>query len=1335
MDHQSLVRPSLPGKTPVLAGGKSVYGSNNPPHFEDGQRPAPSKINNTSASMNNLQAINSYKSLEMTGNIVSPDGRRLVRSPTTKELIRSTSAKQRQRVLQEKTLTKIVSKLPYDLRETVTAVLTMAFSTSENIQKDLDVSNQEAMVLKSELTKKIAEIHTLQKSVDIYKNQIKGLEENIETLKDNIDSRQKFSLKHRSAMTRLATTNRMLIDALDALEASAGGNPLIKPISNQSTLDEAPAPGRVGQLAPLAQTLAHKNPADHKEYEEKMKNIANSQNEKLRESLLKIAREHYRSMKNVEHLEAKVGELKLSLRAQEQVNRNLKTELDELKTIHLADAQAMEDNKASIDAANMNFKGRSFGVIDDRFKAMLERNLFDPIDGIQQLRRILAHMATAPTTLSLSEMIGHIVSKDSIRIFDSEMICLYLIKPGSESTIHKFTARSPVPTSYDLTITRSLAADTIRLAKVFRMNNLAKCANYNPEIDGCTGVLGRRILSLPLINTHHNMVIGAIEIINKGANNDVFAEIDEIFGLIFAYQASLLLTSCVMYDALFFHSQLLRGLLEASTDLYAIIPEPSSLAYSKSLSPSEVIMVVEKTARDLLKCPNVRAFLVSDCLESFGPGQFVFIQPGSITNYHKIVPNAPLQTAPLHSGIVGHVLSKQKQHLTEDGGLDPYWNPTVDLDPLTYSMMTVPIMDLNGAVMCCLQLLIGNRSPRLKQTDDPNDFRIFFGQAAEWLCHQLASPLKYLLDYIGRPAYRPVSTPSRISKVSADGQHRPSFFSTGEEAVSQMISNEDKSGKISDEKFKQLMEEDTFRAIPLKDINPLAGDGFAVGTGGSSPIPAKSGLKKFKADSFEEDEDKSLVDRKVRFHGEDKSLKEEVAKLEAEQAKMKEALSILNEQLEKTRQDFAAISSSHTTLEIKIKELEQDKIENVTVIEDLKLKKSNLEGEVQSLRNFKEECEKKIVERETSLDSSSKIVAQKDKEISVLNSANEQLRSKQSDWEVKEQKLLSQLGDLQSTVQSLKQQFTATSDQQSSLQDQVNAITSEKQSQQLEIEKLLAQVKTLEQKLVEKDQVQAILQDQIVKLANQNIEKIDQAISKPQDTNTAPTTSSNMGSVTKDVPSQNNINQSTVLLNNVAARLAEVKQEDVLPGEAQFDEADRKEAEQATASRKTSSRLPLPPLDGNLDPNSSIAADQTTSVVLDDSSKQIDDKSNLELPPGWVEVHDDYGRTYYYNSASGESSWIDPRGAHTETASIVDKKVSRGEWDQYFDDNGTEYWVNRVTGQSSWNIPAEDPDTYEDDVDEEDLASKNRRLRTEIDGFGTNASQYSISAGDYTIEL
>lgn len=123
-----------------------------------------------------------------------------------------------QRLMQQKVMTKIVSKLPFQLRESVSAVLTMAFSASENIQKDLDVSHQEVMALRHEVAKRTSEVSTLRKTCAIYQEQLRGLQENVETLTDNIEARQKFTIKHRSAMTRLAATNRMLIDALDALQ-------------------------------------------------------------------------------------------------------------------------------------------------------------------------------------------------------------------------------------------------------------------------------------------------------------------------------------------------------------------------------------------------------------------------------------------------------------------------------------------------------------------------------------------------------------------------------------------------------------------------------------------------------------------------------------------------------------------------------------------------------------------------------------------------------------------------------------------------------------------------------------------------------------------------------------------------------------------------------------------------------------------------------------------------------------------------------------------------------------------------------------------------------------
>jgi hypothetical protein len=78
-------------------------------------------------------------------------------------------------------------------------------------------------------------------------------------------------------------------------------------------------------------------------------------------------------------------------------------------------------------------------------------------------------------------MISHVVSKDAMHIFEAEMIGLYLIKPGSENVMHRFTARSNNPTSFDMLTTKSLASETIKNGKVFRMNNLSKNANFSAE--------------------------------------------------------------------------------------------------------------------------------------------------------------------------------------------------------------------------------------------------------------------------------------------------------------------------------------------------------------------------------------------------------------------------------------------------------------------------------------------------------------------------------------------------------------------------------------------------------------------------------------------------------------------------------------------------------------------------------------------------------------------------------------------------------------------------------------------------------------------------------------
>jgi hypothetical protein len=324
MHHSPHTRPPLPGTTPAPgpSGLKNVYASKYSPQV-DGEGSHP-QFHAPSNNLNN------------------------------------------QRALQEKTITKIVSKLPYQLRESVTAVITMAMTSAENVQKDLDICYHEIAHLRNDLAKKTGEVNFLRKNCALYEEKVRGLEENVEVMRDNIDSRQKFSIKNKSAMTRLCSTNRMLIDALDALQSTANtGNVMMSKSSNN--LDITVNRDRPGLLIPISKNKTNTPKETQKDYEETEKKVSMFQNDKLRESLLRVAREHYRSMKNSELLEAKVVELRASLRAQEQQNRKLKSELDEVRILLNADGGGggIEVEKAG-DAPNTRVY--QFGALDTRFK-------------------------------------------------------------------------------------------------------------------------------------------------------------------------------------------------------------------------------------------------------------------------------------------------------------------------------------------------------------------------------------------------------------------------------------------------------------------------------------------------------------------------------------------------------------------------------------------------------------------------------------------------------------------------------------------------------------------------------------------------------------------------------------------------------------------------------------------------------------------------------------------------------------------------------------------------------------------------------------------------------
>ncbi len=877
--------------------------------------------------------------------------------------------------------------------------------------------------------------------------------------------------------------------------------------------------------------------------------------------------------------------------------------------------------------------------------------MFDPIDGIQQLRRILAHMASAPNSLSLHEMIVHVVSRDAVRIFGSDMICLFLVKPGSDNIIHKFSGRSNEPTTIEINLTKSIAVETIRSGKVQRVNSIAKNSNYNEDIDGCSGVVTRRVLSLPLFNTQHSLVIGSLQFLNKGKNFEVFTEADEVFGLIFAHQTSLLLTSCVMYDALFYHSQLLRGLLEASTDLYSALPDATAIA-TKPLTPAEVISAIERTARELFKCPGVKCFLLSDFL-NLPNGQLLMLDTSSSAlNSSKRNPrNASITLTSATSGVAGLVVQTKKQYIIEPFKFDPYLNPSVDLDPLKYSMLTTPIIDLRGNVLGCLQLLVGTRSPRLKESDDPNDFRMLFPQAAEWFTHQIAPPLKYILSYLDRPAMRPVSTPSKISRSSMDVHHRASFFSNSEEVVTQMMSiasqfqEEDSDKQLGDSPFisvpfRRLATSKSFSVNPI-DVNEQ-----------STNSPSKIETEDKKSDENNavlEMLRNQLIEKQNEYEEVFEQLQKSKNDFEEKEMKLKEKNRLLEEKsknkiIELEEQYYAKQEITRKEFENKMSLL-QDEIKSYK--DEIAVLQENHEGFENNLNyqlEIRLEFENKIADLQQKL---KEVDDLKTFEIGKVSSLETELSVKNIE-----------LNELQLRNSSLLDEYKSFK----SLLDQKSLELQQSHEENFQNQQLILE---LQKKLQEKDSIQTILQEQIVRLAGQNIKDINTVMTE---------VNQKMGAVVSE-QGENNISSSSV------------------PNSEHF----------------------------------TIHQNPTTDSVPDKMKKDL-----------WIEQKDMLGRIYYYNEGTGESSWTDPRAPQPSSPRADKKSAMKGDWLQQFDESGNEYWVNQITGQSEWVIPDEiqrvgSTEGEHFDIDEDEPRTTNNHGAPSI--FDTVTSQYSATAGDYTIEL
>jgi predicted translin family RNA/ssDNA-binding protein len=90
-----------------------------------------------------------------------------------------------------------------------------------------------------------------------------------------------------------------------------------------------------------------------------------SLNIKLKESLLRMSREHYRSSKSVKVMSASLEQLQSALKAAEQKNRTLQHDLDELRNEGLTTAL---DATKEENAESSGPKVHNFGEFDEKFQ-------------------------------------------------------------------------------------------------------------------------------------------------------------------------------------------------------------------------------------------------------------------------------------------------------------------------------------------------------------------------------------------------------------------------------------------------------------------------------------------------------------------------------------------------------------------------------------------------------------------------------------------------------------------------------------------------------------------------------------------------------------------------------------------------------------------------------------------------------------------------------------------------------------------------------------------------------------------------------------------------------
>lgn len=704
------------------------------------------------------------------------------------------------------TLERQCLKLPYDVRETVTSIISACFSSAGAAAKELEAVQGELFALRKDVKAKSIEIDILQKRCEKYKDRIAMNSEVIEQMVDEEKHNKEHQNKSVRSITRLAKTNRVLIGAFEALgrpeaparpksTASDGGYR-----RQRTTLDGKRLTGPM--LPSLAQSESGNlvlsspntpitrqnsgNPngddfGDDDQYDTAVERKEDtSQNGKIRASLLRMARDYYKMVKNIDLLNTEVELLSNNLRYSEKRNRQMQLELEELKesasissTGSLAGGQ-IATRPESPDGEKVKSKhglGKTLENVDKRLADLVAKRAFDPLDGIKQMRLILMHMASAPSTLQQADVANHLVSRDVCKLFEVDAISCFVLQPGGE-IMRRYTSRDVECTNIPLG-GKSVAETVLRNGREVKVNSHKSRSKLDSVADGCPGVHTRKMLCIPLMDASNNRVVGCMQLINK-YHNFKFSEVDDLFAAMFGDLAGSIMSSALLFSRVWDRSQVLTSILEASTSMFSAMPDAVSLTSAMPLDVDQVLMALEETARRCLSCSKVKAF-VSSAAVGLEAGSMVALEDDKDDLQNKYLKRKHKTGAiytifPMMSGIAGMVMRTGKPYLMESQAKDQYHNPQADLcyhaDLSNTPILSVPVVTLRGETVAVIQMIRGPKSPKL--VAGPSSVltgRILFEEAASWLAFQLSFSLQHVLAHVGRPCFQPTTIPAAFEPM------------------------------------------------------------------------------------------------------------------------------------------------------------------------------------------------------------------------------------------------------------------------------------------------------------------------------------------------------------------------------------------------------------------------------------------------------------------------------------------------------------------------------------------------------------------------------------------